>query len=470
MVNEEKDASVCPTATPLQNRTSTAIIAQTPDKSTEKDKDKSTRKHRGKCLNILSSVHSAALKIYDEQLKYDWDYTKNAIRTAFKSSYLQIEAIKHFRDFLEDDNFWTPSREKPHYHIIFRLVDRKDRIRIRRVLKALGIEFRKGKDDNLLKEHGCETVQNFSAYSLYLTHETEDAILSGKSLYKLSEVVSNLTESELEQIREGYVRPCDKRKLTQAELISLDKEAYDKGFELADFEDWYDALGFVVRSNAKMKVIKESYARGVEARIRENKSLSRLCIFVQGPPNTGKTYAAAHSVEGDYLSISGGGSGKFDNLKPSHNAIVIDDDICPNLLNMSDNYICKAYRRNRDNPVWAGEYLIVTSNLSFNAWALECGIKMFPNPNLPSYTDAYSPQGKALRSRFYICELEQMQTGQHRLACRSASTRGTVEEQVKRADKFVDFQKKFNEIIANYNPQNNKVDYSKIEEKEKENY
>jgi hypothetical protein len=455
MVNEEKDASVCPTATPSQNITSTAIITQTPDKS--------TKKHRGKCLNILSSVHSAALKIYDEQLEHGWDYTKNAIRTVFKPSYLQVEGIKHFRDFLEDDNFWKPSREKPHYHIIFRLVDRKDRIRIRRVLKALGIKFRKGLDDNLLKEHGCETVQNFSAYSLYLTHETEDAILSGKSLYKLSEVVSNLTESELEQIREGYVRPCDKRKLTQAELISLDKEAYAKGFELADFEDWYNALGFVVRSNAKMKVIKESYTRGVESRIRENKSLPRLCIFVQGPPNTGKTYAAAHSVEGDYLSISGGGSGKFDNLKPSHNAIVIDDDICPNLLNMSDNYICKAYRRNRDNPVWAGEYLIVTSNLSFNEWALECGIKMYANPAY--YTDTYSAQGKALRSRFYICELKQTPTGQYRLACRSASDRGTVEEQFKRGYKFVDFQKKFNEIIANYNPQNHKVDYSKIEEK-----
>lgn len=458
MTNEEKDASVCPTATPSQNITSTAIIAQTPDKS--------TKKHRGKCLNILSSVHSAALKIYDEQLKYGWDYTKNAIRTVFKPSYLQVEGIKHFKDFLEDDNFWKPSREKPHYHIIFRLVDRKDRIRIRKVLKALGIEFRKGKDDNLLKEHGCETVQNFSAYSLYLTHETEDAILSGKSLYKLSEVVSNLTESELEQIREGYVRPCDKRKLTQAELISLDKEAYDKGFELADFEDWYNALGFVVRSNAKMKVIKESYSRGVESRIRENKSLPRLCVFVQGPPNTGKTYAAAHSVEGDYLNISGGGSGKFDNLKPSHNAIVIDDDLCPNLLNMSDNYICKAYRRNRDNPVWAGEYLIITSNLSFDEWASECGIKMYARSNLPLYyAEEYTAQGKALRSRFYICGLEQMPTGQHRLACRSASTRGTVEEQSKRRDKFVDFQKKFNAIIANYNPQNHKVDYSKIEEK-----
>lgn len=455
MVNEEKDASVCPTATPSQNITSTAIIAQTPDKS--------TKKHRGKCLNILSSVHSAAFKVYKEQLVYGWDYTMNAIKTAFKSSYMQVEGIKHYKDFLEDSNFWLPSIEKPHFHIIFRLVDRKDRIRIRRVLKALGIEFRKGKDDNLLKEHGCETVQNFSAYSLYLTHETEDAILDGKALYDLSEVVSNLTESELEQIREGYVRPSEKRKLTQAELISLDKEAYDKGFELADFEDWYNALGFVVRSNAKMKVIKESYLRGVETRIRENKSLPRLCIFVQGQPNTGKTYAAAHSIEGDYLSISGGGSGKFDNLKPSHNAIVIDDDLCPNLLNMSDNYICKAYRRNRDNPVWAGEYLIVTSNLSFDAWASECGIKMYARSNLPLYyAEEYTAQGKALRSRFYICELEQMPTGQHRLACRSASTRGTVEEQVKRRDKFVDFQKKFNTIIANYNPQNHKVDYSQI--------
>lgn len=451
---EIKDASVCPTDTPLanQNVISIPIIPHNLDKSTKK-------KYRGKCLNILSSVHSAAFKIYEEQLVYDWDYTMNAIKTAFKSSYMQVEGIMHYKDFLEDSNFWLPSIEKPHFHIIFRLVDRKDRIRIKKVLNALGIEFRQGLDDNLLKEHGCETVQNFSSYSLYLTHETEDAILDGKALYDLSEVVSNLTESELEQIREGYVRPSEKRKLTQAELISLDKEAYDKGFELADFEDWYNSLGFVVRSNAKMKIIKESYTRGVEARIRENKSLPRLCIFIQGAPNTGKTYAAAHSIKGDYLSVGGGGSGKFDNLKPSHNGIIIDDDICPNLLNMSDNYICKAYKRNKDNPVWAGEYLIITSNLSFLEWLDSCGIKV------KDMWGRLSEHAKAMQSRFYICELRQNLIGQSRLACLSASTRGTQTEQIERLNKFKEFQNTFNGIIVNYNPQNNKVDYSTIEEK-----
>jgi len=451
---ETKDASVCTTDTPLpnQNVISIPIIPQTPDKSTKK-------KYRGKCLNILSSVHSAAFKIYEEQLVYGWDYTMNAVKTAFKSSYMQIEAIMHYKDFLDNSDFWFPSAEKPHFHIIFRLVDRKDRIRIKKVLNALGIEFRQGVDDNLLREHGCETVQNFSSYSLYLTHETEDAILDGKALYDLSEVVSNLTESELEQIREGYVRPSEKRKLTQAELISLDKEAYDKGYELKDFDEWYDSLGFVVRSNAKIKVIRESYSRGVEARLKEGKSLSRLCIFIQGPPNTGKTYAAAHSIKGDYLSVGGGGSGKFDNLKPSHNGIIIDDDICPNLLNMSDNYICKAYRRNKDNPVWAGEYLIITSNLSFLEWLDSCGIKV------KDMRGNLTEHAKAMQSRFFICELRQTPTGQNRLACLSASDRGTQVEQFKRADKFVEFRDTFNKIIANYNPVNNKVDYSKLVEK-----
>ena len=454
MPEEIKDASVCPTDTPL-NTSNNIISVPIISKST----DKSTKKYRGKCLNILSSVHSAALKIYEEQLVYDWDYTVNAIKTAFKSSYMQIEAIMHYKDFLDNSDFWFPSAEKPHFHIIFRLVDRKDRIRIKTVLKALGIEFRQGIDDNLLREHGCETVQNFSSYSLYLTHETEDAILDGKALYDLSDVVSNLTESELEQIREGYVRPSEKRKLTQAELISLDKEAYDKGYELKDFDEWYDSLGFVVRSNAKMKVIRESYSRGVEARIKEGKSLSRVCIFIQGAPNTGKTYAAAHSVKGDYLSVGGGGSGKFDNLKPSHNAIIIDDDVCPNLLNMSDNYICKAYRRNKDNPVWAGEYLIITSNLSFLEWLDSCGIKV------KDMWGRLTEHAKAMMSRFFICELRQTPTGQNRLACTHASDRGTQVEQFKRADKFVEFQKTFDGIIANYNPVNNKVDYSKLEEK-----
>lgn len=94
------------------------------------------------------------------------------------------------------------------------------------------------------------------------------------------------------------------------------------------------------------------------------------------------------------LSVGGGGSGKFDNLRPDHDCIIIDDDVCPNMLNMCDNKICHAYRRNKNNPVWAGGFLIITSNLDFEEFARRCGLKT------RDLRDIKIPQFEALETRF----------------------------------------------------------------------
>jgi len=218
-----------------------------------------------------------------------------------------------------------------------------------------------------------------------------------------------------------------------------------------------------------MKTVKESYYRGVNAKIKEDVQIVRLCIFIQGPPNTGKTYAASHSIDGECLNVSGGGSGKFDNLKASHIGIIIDDDICPNLLTMSDNYICYAYRRNKNNSVWAGTYLIVTSNLTFLEWLEQCHFKVYNllNSYKPPLKDALNmgcltEQCKALISRFYICRLVPQLDGTNKLVCDHVSTRGSVDDQIIRRNMFINFQYKFNGTMFNYTPQSNSVDYSNI--------
>lgn len=419
-------------------------------------------------ITLDSVTYTLALKVYDEQLSYGWDGTCARIRN-IDSSYMQVLGIMHYLDTL-GDSFWRPSTEKPHYHIILRMTKRTGRIRVKAALEMLGVAFREGLDDNLLAEKACETTKNFSAYTNYLTHETEQAILDGKHLYPVSDIISNLQEFEIMQIRDGYVRPSAKRKLTQEELIALDKEAYDTGYALKDFNAWYDSLNFNVRSNAKIKVVRESYYRGIEAKIKEHIPIVRLCVFIQGPPNTGKTYATSHSIDGECLNVSGGGSGKFDNLKASHSGIIIDDDICPNLLNMSDNYICRAYRRNQNNSVWAGSYLIVTSNLPFLEWLEECHCKVFNiiNSCKPyEWQDALqrgflTDQAKALLSRFYICKLVPQSDGTNRLICDHVSDRGSIEEQTIRCNMFVNFQYRFNNTIRNYIPRLNAVDYSQV--------
>ncbi len=117
---------------------------------------------------------------------------------------------------------------------------------------------------------------------------------------------------------------------------------------------------------------------------------------------------------------------------------------------MSDNYVCRAYKRQKNNPAWAGHYFIVTSNLSFSEWLSNCKIHV----NSKHYA--------AMVSRFYICEIKQKDDGTNYLALRSASDRGSIDEQVNRATMFMEFKKKFNEVMAGYKPSLDTVDYSSM--------
>ena len=201
-------------------------------------------------------------------------------------------------------------------------------------------------------------------------------------------------------------------------------------------------------TSAKIKTIKESYSRGVDACVNERRAIVRLCVFIRGPKNGGKTFAAIEGLPGKrILKVGGGGTGKFDKLRPDHDAIIIDDDICPNLLNMSDNYICYAYRRGANNPAWAGDYLIVTSNLTFDEWLKKCGIE-------------HDEHVAAVRSRFYICEVHRAHEGFDCLELVRPSERGTAEEQMARLEMFRKFRAGFDASIVKYSRIDRHVDYS----------
>lgn len=425
----------------------------------EKETDIMAKNTEKKMLSIKAKVYSFALKFYDEQLPFGIQHTVNAIQTLDKRNY-QVLMICHYRDEVSD-GIWEIAREKQHYHLILRCSDKKCRIRIKQMLDYFGIMFRQGVDDSLIMNHAIETVGDFRAYSMYLTHETIEAEKDNKERYDVAEIVSNLSLEEIKAVRDGYFRIADaSAKVTMSTLSQLDEEAFNLGHELKDFNAWYNSLNFTIRANSKMKVIRESYERGVESLLEENPQVTRLCVFIQGEPNTGKTYATKAALAGkEILSIGGGGSGKFDKLKPSTDVIVIDDDICTNLLNMSDNYLCHAYRRGANNPVWAGKYLIVTSNLSFSDWLRACGIKIPDSSTTVAYRMANCNHYDALLSRFYICCIKKDEvSGVNRLALASASTRGSMNEQQERLKMFLEFQKKFNATISQYTPQH--IDYS----------
>ncbi len=90
---------------------------------------------------------------------------------------------------------------------------------------------------------------------------------------------------------------------------------------------------------------------------------------------------------------------------------------------MTDNYITHAYKRNSNNPAWAGRYFVVTSNLTFEEWLEACGIRTRDRYNQPS------EHMKAMTSRFFVARLKADASGVNHLALKSPSTRGSVDEQ-----------------------------------------
>lgn len=416
-----------------------------------------------KILSIGKKVYSFALKFYDEQLPLGIEATIDAINRTEKDKF-QVLLIRHDRDEVSD-GVWKVAREKRHYHMICRCTNSKERIRIYQMLNWFHIYYRPGLDDTLLENYAIESVGNFQAYAVYLTHETEEAQRDNKELYSISEIISNLSLDEIKAVRDGYIRIADaSSKVTMSKLAELDEEAFKLGYELKSFEDWYNALSFSIRSNAKMKTIRESYNRGVEELLNENPRITRLCIFIKGEANTGKTFATLKALEGrDILSVGGGGTGKFDKLRASTDAIVIDDDVCPNLLNIADNFLCHVYRRGSNNPVWAGKYLVVTSNLSFTEWLRSCGIKIPDTNTTIEYRMKNSNHYEALLSRFFVCGIRKGDNGVNQLSLASPSTRGSSEEQSERLKMFLEFQERFNHTIAQYQP--SKVDISQYIDK-----
>ncbi len=397
-----------------------------------------------KTLALASTCYSVSLKFYEEQIPGGIDALTETIHECSPKRY-QILMICHNRD-IESDGIWESPLEKPHYHLIIRCSERKGRFRLGALLKKIGVTYRQGIDDNLWLNGGVETVGDFSSYATYLTHETKKAIEEGKALYNLEEIVSNLKIDEIKQVRKGYTRVSVEGKATIDDLIELDKKAYELGYELGDFTEWYKRQDFQVRSHSKMKTIRESYELGIDARINENKEIVRLSVFIYGEGNTGKTYATRKALEGlDTLVCGGEGTGRFDKLKPSHQAIIIDDDSCKQPLVMADDYICRAYRRNSNNTTWAGSYFIVTSNLKFDEWASECGLC---TTKIMYKRTVESDQLKALKTRFAIGHIQTVD-GVNQLVLDTVPERGNL---TKKKEMLSDFLDKFNDTIKEYNP------------------
>ena len=410
-------------------------------------------------LVMSSTVSDLNIKVYEEQLVGGLDEFKERVRSIDKTDYAVL-AIVHDRDLVADEIF-VEAYKKLHVHIMMlkQGVDannRKLRRKISTFLNVAGVEFREGLDDNIWAEHGVERVLDVGASVAYLTHETPQAQKDGKEIYDRSEIITNLEPDEVQQLREGYEKIVGAtRRVNIKDQAELAAQARLFGYTgTKTWEEFEADLPFVLQKGSTYTLLRKRYSEGVDQRMEERTDILRLCVFIKGEANQGKTYAAKHSFDGQGLRVikigDGGKTGKFDNLTEAHDVLILDDAIVSDLLGMADNNAVKVYRRNGDNPYWCGSYFIITSNLSFENWAKRCGV------------DDYTIS--AAKSRFYICEILEQDDGRKFLHCPAdcVSTRGTYDEQVARRDMFIEFRKRFENIINQYRPDGRAVDYSMI--------
>ena len=444
----------------LDTLLSATDIIDEPDEKVKPPKSKKVKlpKNLGG-LTMDSKVPDLAIKIYEEQLPDGLEAFFERVRSVDKSDYW-VFSIVHDKDLVGDEIF-EPACVKRHIHIdvVKQGKDqdgRQDRRKVSTILNMLGIVFRPELDAEIWANHGVERILDLGGSVAYLTHETPDCEKKGKELYPRAEIVSNLDSDEVDQVRDGYKRLTkSKHKATVDEQIKLAQVAYNAGY--AGDKSWREfvaTLPFLLQKGSVYNLYRERYQLGVDDRMRERAEVLRLCVFIKGEANQGKTYAAKHAFDGRGFNIveigDGGKTGKFDNINEDVDVLIIDDAIINDVLGMADNKVCRVYRRNGFNPYWCGEYFIITSNLSFEDWAKYCGI-----------TDRTMD---AAKSRFYICEIVEQGDGRKFLHVPAdcISKRGTPEEQEQRRDRFIEFRKQFEKIVNEYRPNARAVDYSMV--------
>lgn len=463
------------------------IIAQNPalksfvEQKAKADTSKKKRKtSKNKHLTIDSRCRTLALKFYPEQMLtdeertmitnpktgridysrwqdgdllenvrnrvdkaiHDFEYRFNALKSKKDKHkrHWQLEAILHDKDLVANpDDMFLPSSVKPHFHLILRDCN-KNLFHVSTILKALGLNYQK-KDSLLFYEQGCTTVKDFNAYSVYLTHDTDASIRDGKEPYELSEVMTNMSEDELKDIRAGYARLQAKSKLSEQDWNELAEYAKKLGNELGDFRSWArKTLTFAQRTSRKFEKLREEYNIALSDTIEQSPDIIRCCILISGDQNSGKSYTSRHALQqlGETIYNARASTGKYDGLTSEATAMLFDDRKMTDSLNVSDNRATILHARGtaNDRP-WKGHYVVITTNLTPDEFYNE---------------QVLSSQVEALKSRFYTCEIVTDNFGREKLELVTASYRGNAKDVEARNKLFMAFADKFNELIKNYKP------------------
>lgn len=332
--------------------------------------------------------------------------------------------------------------------------------------------------DTNIWEKGVDTCKDVCASVAYLTHRTDDAIQQAKHLYNHDCVISNthivlnensgnpdsVKELELNPETDGYTsygayidgyKTNTRVSINKKIQRELDARAYQLGKDGLSLEPLISSLPYDARNMSSfMKTVNSSYQRGIGEYLESSPIINRLCVFISGGANLGKTTSsllALKSLGCKSVHKVIEGTGKFDKLTIHNDAMLVDDTTATDLLRASDNRVACLYKRNSGDGLWAGKYLIVNSNASFRNWFRACcGIHgtahgekgVFMGDNYKSLS-----QYDAVKSRFFLCTVNS-QTGHLELNCSSA--RGDMANQLLLYGMYRQFEEAYNRFADNY--------------------
>lgn len=479
-------------------------------------------------ITPLSQVTTLSLKFYFEQLldpsdrvKYSAlkgkkDFTaseahwvRNAEKVAMTNFTQNVEAmdntvwevyaVLHDRDLVRNsDDIFDIAFKKPHIHVYARRLEvsksrrSRKRFRVYTILKDLGLNYNPKADSKMWDSHGAEIIkQPFENSIAYAMHETKRAKLDGKEPYSISDVITNQSSDKvafyLKKYKKGY------KKTTEVDWDEFSEECYQLGLKCGDISAFFeDQLSVTLQTTRQAQLCRKKYEEGLAEGISAYGDITRVSVLIHGMGNLGKTENARKALQkmDKKTYIAARGSGKYDGLTHSTDAIIFDDMYGSDIRNVTDNHAARLHRRNSGDRPWLGDFVIATTNDDPTRWVYkslglpvaEC---MRGERALKQWADMYSGddwltyvkrsdhgnlvpptelrealtddfcvgwrQKEAVLSRLYICTIKpDYSRGQLILYVEKEQERGDYKSIEAHNRKFMDFKQMFDDCLSTY--------------------
>lgn len=362
-----------------------------------------------------------------------------------------VAAIYHNRDWKKSkDDLYEISAKKGHWHLIIWPKDPKKRPRISTLLNMFGITFDGKLDYDLWDHRGAEIIGDKPSYFMYLLHRTERAEKEGKTPYTLSEVATNLSADQCQNLMDGYTKARPKKQLKPDDWDKLANDAYDLGKNLGDWDTWVNTvLNTQQQAMAPTRVVRAKYVQGLKWGVAHHESICRVSILIYGAGNLGKSYTSRATLKkmGLDVCLAPKGSGKYDNLTPHTDALLFDDVSASDARNVFDNSAVMLHRRNQDDRPWLGHYAVATTNDMPSLWLKKMAGVNTKVSNDYEEQQSYNNAINAISQRLYICHIDPKK---HQLVCDKRQERGSIEDRLEHDQAFMRFFNLFNEILKGY--------------------